>query len=157
MDILSKSIPEPMSGCWLWPGKSGSNYGYGRVKVGGKRWMVHRLSYHQNVGPIPPGMVVMHSCDNVACVNPRHLSVGTVAENNRDASVKGRSSKGVLHSIKIIATVARGVKNKATKLSREAVEDIRSSSLPQRKLASKYGVSQMAVFNVIHRKSWGYV
>lgn len=39
---------------------------------------------------VPPGMVVMHSCDNPPCVNEEHLVLGTVAENNRQMFAKGR-------------------------------------------------------------------
>jgi hypothetical protein len=34
--------------------------------------------------------VVMHLCDNRRCISLRHLRAGTVADNNRDMSDKGR-------------------------------------------------------------------
>ena len=37
-----------------------------------------------------PGMVVMHSCDNRACINLEHLSVGTPRDNAHDMMRKGR-------------------------------------------------------------------
>lgn len=36
------------------------------------------------------GLVVMHSCDTPACIEPKHLKLGTVADNNRDMAQKGR-------------------------------------------------------------------
>jgi hypothetical protein len=71
--------------CWPWLGSRTVN-GYGRL---GNRY-AHRLVYEQEVGPIPDGLNVLHSCDNPPCVNPRHLRVGTQADNARDALERGR-------------------------------------------------------------------
>lgn len=62
------------------------------VWVGGRNYMVyaHRAAYESEYGPIPPGMVVRHKCDNPPCVNPEHLEVGTQADNAKDMSVRGR-------------------------------------------------------------------
>ncbi len=78
--------------CWEWAGTRNPN-GYGVVRIGGragKTHLVHRWLDEQRNGPIPPGIGVLHHCDNPPCVNPKHLWRGTHAENMRDMDNKGR-------------------------------------------------------------------
>ena len=48
----------------------------------------HRAAVVAAGRAIPDGCVVMHTCDRPLCVNPEHLVVGSVTENNRDAAAK---------------------------------------------------------------------
>ena len=66
---------------------------YGSLFFNGRTQRAHRVAYQLTHGPIPAGQVVMHSCDNPPCVNPKHLSAGTLADNARDRSAKGRNAK----------------------------------------------------------------
>lgn len=80
--------------CWEWTGYK-NQHGYGRAMTTvargiAKLMAVHRLSYEHHVGPIPDGKVVMHSCDNRACVNPAHLILGTQSDNLQDMRAKDR-------------------------------------------------------------------
>lgn len=77
--------------CWLWMGST-NNKGYGTIHdpTVGRNVYTHRVSYELNIGPIPSGLEVCHTCDNPPCVRPDHLFVGTHQENMRDMVVKGR-------------------------------------------------------------------
>lgn len=78
--------------CWPWTGyvHGQGNKGYGRVQYQGRTYYGHRAMYAWFYGAVPPGMNVLHRCDNPICVRPDHLFVGTQADNIRDATVKGR-------------------------------------------------------------------
>jgi|SaaInlLV_10m_DNA_3_1039740.scaffolds.fasta_scaffold19136_2 hypothetical protein len=94
--LLSGYKTDEKTGCWLWVGSKYKN-GYGWLKVFGKSVSTHRYSYEIHNGYIPKGMEVMHSCDVRNCINPDHLSLGTHAENMRQASERGRMPCGEKH------------------------------------------------------------
>jgi len=88
--LLSRSSPEPMTGCWLWMGSCG-NSGYGKLSIGhSQRISAHRASYALFNGPIEDNACVLHKCDVRTCVNPDHLFLGTKADNTQDMVRKGR-------------------------------------------------------------------
>ena len=75
--------------CWI------TNYrlcrGYPYIWQDGKDVRLNRVVWEaHNAEPIPKGMVVMHTCDVPACVNPHHLTVGTQRDNMHDMCTKGR-------------------------------------------------------------------
>ena len=125
------------NGCWEFQSWEDGD-GYRFFCYHGKDHRAHRLAYEFTHGPIPDKMVVMHSCDNPPCCNPAHLKVGTVDDNSKDMGKKGRGYRNY-------------------KLTEQQVLEIRNSSLPKRKLAKIYNVSEVTIYNIVNRKLWKHI
>lgn len=87
---------EKTESCWNWT--AGNNRGYGQFSIGGRanggNILAHRFSYELVHGKLPPGVCVLHRCDNPSCVNPDHLFTGTQQDNIADKMGKNRQAKG---------------------------------------------------------------
>jgi hypothetical protein len=84
---------EDGTGCRIWVGTvNNRGYGVSCVRDAGVtvRVYAHRLSYETFVGPIPPGLEVLHSCDRPPCIEPSHLRPGTHQENALDMTQRRR-------------------------------------------------------------------
>jgi hypothetical protein len=104
---------EPNGDCWEFTGARNAK-GYGSIGVGNRRTtQAHRVAYEVTYGPIPPGALVLHSCDNPPCVNPAHLRIGTAADNTADMMERQRN------------VAPRSLHNGKAKLSDEDVAAIR--------------------------------
>lgn len=147
---IKSKVNVTKNGCWNWLG-SYRKSGYGKMNVGsttdGSRHTVtvSRASYETFVGPIPPGLVVCHKCDNPKCVNPDHLFVGTFKDNFDDMVAKGRQR------------LARGTRIASAKLDNQKVRQIRKSSLTVRELSEKYGVDTTTIRHVLKGDTWKHV
>lgn len=88
------TLREPMSDeCIEWDGALNADfYGTVWVRENGvrKKWLVHRLVWEEERGPIPPGLFVLHQCDNQPCINIGHMFLGTAKDNALDMVAKGR-------------------------------------------------------------------
>lgn len=136
------SIPEPNSGCWLWIGTVHHN-GYGVTTVNQKQWRAHRLSWAVHNRDLRPNEVVCHKCDVPLCINPRHLFVGTYADNNADTHAKGRAPLGENH--------------KNSKLTADIVRQIRTSAESHATLGRRFGVTKEAIIAVRKRLVWRHI
>lgn len=121
-------------GCWSWLGAT-TKAGYGHLRYEGKQIYAHRLMCLL-LGLSIDGKVVMHTCDNPGCVNPKHLRVGTQIDNIRDRDAKGRHG--------------------CFKLTYDDAEEIRNlyrygnSGI----LSERYNVSKNTISDIVHHKRY---
>jgi hypothetical protein len=141
--------PVTDTGCILWTGTV-SRGGYGTISsvtVQGGKIFAHRVSYRLFIGPIPDDLFVLHRCDNPPCINPFHLFLGTLADNQADMKSKGRQCKG---------ENIRGAK-----LTEEKVRDIRDryqrGGVTQEQLAADHGVTRRAIGRALSGETWDHV
>lgn len=129
--------------CWIWTG-SKNNKGYGRINIDRVVKLAHRVSFEMEYGKVDKKIMILHRCDNPACVNPQHLFTGTQKDNMRDMSKKKRG--------------CNGENAPWAKLTWELVNLTRTiygtGLISQRDLAKRIGVSQTVVHSIIHNKSW---
>lgn len=139
--------------CWNWNGALNST-GYGAFYVQNYRMTgAHRFALELKLGrPITPGLFVLHSCDNRACVNPNHLREGTAADNIKDARERNRLAR---------KPDRRGQYAAGAKLTEEAVlsmlRDRIYLRMTNRELAAKYGVGKTIVGNILLGKKWAHI
>lgn len=80
------------NGCYNWTGCTHNKYGY--LRHNGRSMSAHRAMWVLVHGEIPDKKHILHKCDNPGCINPRHLFIGTHADNMKDMVKKGRWSSG---------------------------------------------------------------
>ena len=131
--------------CWLWTaGYFGNGYGafgVNRINVG-----AHRYSYTLHKGEIGEGLVIRHTCDVRACVNPNHLIIGTPKDNINDMVERNRQAKGINCC--------------NTKLTEDDVREIRifrGFGFEYDELGSMYGVNKTTIGRIITGKTWSHI
>lgn len=145
---LIKPAPQGKFGethCLEYQGGRSNGYGWHHQQY------AHRIAYEHAYGEIPKGMYVCHKCDNRSCVNPRHLFLGTHADNMKDAAIKGRI-RPPLHI---------GESHHKAKLSENDVRQIRkdyaTGNFTQKAIAEKYGVTKAMIGYIVRHKSWRHI
>lgn len=133
-------LPSKESDCWGWTGAIDQD-GYASISGQGTS-RAARVSYIEHVGEIPLGLFVLHSCDNRLCVNPKHLRVGTPAENTQDAKDRKRFPVGETH--------------KNHKLTDTEVSEIRKlyaqEGATQKELSIRFRCSKSQIGNILRNE-----
>lgn len=131
---------DQLGDCWVWTGCV-NPAGYGRLNVGGKAELAHRMSWRMHKGEIPDGLLVCHRCDN-----PAHLFLGTIADNASDMVRKGRSVSML------------GEASGKARLTWAEVDTMRqrvAAGERQAVVAADFGIAACYLSRIITGKRWG--
>ena len=99
IERIERHLPQMADGeCWITDYTPGP-HGYVTIELDGTyregdrmARRAHRVAWEaHNAEPIPEGMIVRHTCDNPACINPEHLVLGTPKDNTHDMLERGRA------------------------------------------------------------------
>lgn len=131
--------------CWNWTA-SHTRYGYGAFGIRDKWFLSSRISFFYAHPDKDQSLEVLHTCDNRACVNPRHLYCGTQQQNIQDAVVRNR--------------IATGVRLPHCVLSDQDIRDIRAAhkkGTSQSHLSRQFGVTSGHVSQILSGKTRKHV
>lgn len=142
--------------CWLWTARH-TTTGYGQFTVRrGVTRKAHRMAWELHHGEPPPAdMHVCHTCDTPLCVNPRHLWLGTDAENMADMRAKGR-----MRGWPTTRAAQRGENHPSVRLTEPQVIEMRALRAQGHKLndlADRYSVNFTTVSAICRRRIWRHV
>lgn len=132
--------------CWPYMGAR-DKHGYGRIpKRAHGHHLAHRRALELSGVAVPSNRSVLHSCDNPPCCNPRHLRVGTTADNIRDSVQRGRRPKGETHP----SAVLSDEKVRAIRRRYAAGERVGA-------LAAAFPVGSSTISNIVRRRLWRHL
>jgi hypothetical protein len=158
--------------CWPWRGVT-NNKGYGMIRRGAAslgKALAHRVSYELAHGPIPRGPthqsnIVLHTCDNPICVNPKHLRLGNMKANYDDMAAKGRrrivAPAGDAHwTRQNPAAVPRGEANGFSKMTEADVRAIYQRCLAGidfSNIGREFGLDPSTVSDICRGHYWAHM
>lgn len=119
--------------CWE---LTGQNNEYGTFMVDGKHMRGNRFAWLATNGD-PGELWVLHTCDNRICMNPRHLFLGTPAENTLDMYRKGRHPGARLNHEKA-----------------RRIRELLAAGMTRAELAKQFQVSQALIGHVVRGETW---
>ena len=115
------------------------SYGYGQCRDGYTMRKAHTIAFEHSGKTVPIGMLIRHTCDNRACINPEHLLLGTHNENMQDMVKRGRSPTE---------------NQPLAVLTWLTVGEIRESTDSPEVLSERYGVRKQQIKRILKGEAW---
>ena len=134
--------------------------GYGRINRGGKLVRLHRAVWERDHGPIPDGMVIMHTCDNPPCINPLHLVMGTQTANIKDMWTKDRGARHFGNRHTFGKHINVGETHGLSKFTNADVVAIKKRLKDGEKvveIAKDFKVSRAAIYHIRRGDRWKHI
>jgi len=100
-------------------------------------------------------MCVLHTCDNKSCVRPKHLFLGTLADNVHDCIAKGRARRGNLDDIMVYGEDHKN--HVLTEIAVKKIRKLRKRGWTLKRIKEKYGVSEGTISLIVRRMAWKHV
>ena len=126
-------------GCHLCTSHALDKDGYPRVMLHGVNTRAHRIVFMRTTGCMP--LVVRHTCDTPACINPEHLVSGTHQDNMDDMVARGRQAIG-----------ARNGKRRFTSADIRKMKALRLSGVSGEEIARRFRTSGGYVSEILNGK-----
>jgi len=149
-----------LGACYPWTGGTFDS-GYPRFSLSDARRTsvrAHRYGWKLLRGPIPPKLVVCHSCDFRLCMNMWHWFLGTNAVNSADMVAKGRSLPGVRNpAVKLTDADVRVIKYELLPLVATGSGRTCRGQLTLQAIADRYGVSAPAIRAIRAGLTWTHI
>lgn len=124
--------------CWIWLGYTKST-GHGLTSYKSMSIHAHRKAWILTHGPIASNLCVNHRCDNGACCNPKHMYLGTRADNMIDRWAKLHPSK----------RGSFGRKHSLTEKQIDELWNMRRNGALLRECADRFGVCIQTIYRII--------
>lgn len=137
--LAINSGPVTASGCREFVGCL-SDTGYGVINMYDITVKAPRLAWSIFYGvPVRGDRYIRHRCDNPICIEPKHLTDGTQADNIRDILER------------------KGHPRATAKITEEQAIEIRSDPRKQFEIAEDYGITRTAVWSIKNGRTWSHL